>query len=137
MFSKIVAWSIRFAVHAAIFLAVVMIWLNRTTGWASLNLLGASIAFGVVAAIAWCLAIAVEQRISNVTIRLAVHPVLMLLLFTAIAYLIIGVFYGTLFEFFWRDVRSFLVLVTGAAAADALAGYLIACGTSRRSRPTG
>ncbi|MGH6739081.1 MAG: hypothetical protein ACREDY_08620 [Bradyrhizobium sp.] len=134
--SKIAAWGIRFAVFAALFLAVVLIWLDRTTGWEGLSLFGASIMFGGIAAASWWLAVVIEQYLVNARLRFAAHPVLVSLTFVAIAQLVVVGYFDTPFELLWRDAEPFVVLVAATAAADALVGFLLDRGvSSRRPEP--
>jgi hypothetical protein len=126
MAKKFATWFIRFAVAAAIYATTSFVWINTAYGWDRLGVFVASIGFGLLAALAWAVAIAVGLWIANASIRLLIHPVLTVLLLVIFSGVVIIGFMDTTWEVLWDELRPFALLAAAATVADAAAGFVLA-----------
>jgi hypothetical protein len=132
MARSIAAVGLRFALAAAIYLGVTLAWISGMTGWRALDALARTVIFGIVAAASLLAAIAIGRRIASPTARLIVQPLLMLLLFLALGYVVVGAFMG-MHNTVGMDIRPFVALVAAIAAVDAAAGHWLDRWVERRT----
>jgi hypothetical protein len=124
--SRIALWAIRFAIAAAIYLAVASFWISNARGWDGISLFAAAIGFGAFAVPVWCIAIAIEHATRSEGLRLLVaHPLIVTIMFMTASSVILTVIFEDPADMMWRDLKPFAFLVAVSSLADAIAGGLL------------
>ena len=117
-------WSVRLGLGAVIYIIVTYAMVQQATGWDRLGIFVAGFAFGLIAILSWCIAIAVGRFVTSAGVRMLIHPVLTVLLFVVLSVAIVGWLQDTAWESLWRDLRPFVFLVGGISLIEAVIGFL-------------
>lgn len=125
MARKIAVWLVRLLIAAVVLMMGVSVWIEQASGWGKLGRFAAAIGFATIAIPAWLVAIAIGQRIADFRLRLALHPLLTVLLFALFAVVVFSVAFDDTWESLWSDLGPFAVLLTVAVAVDAVVGFLL------------
>lgn len=117
-------WSIRLGLGAVIYLIVTYAMMQQAVGWDRLGVFVAGFAFGLIAILSFCMAIAIGHFDASAVVRLLLHPVVTVLLFFLLSAAIVSYSLDSSWELLWRDLRPFLMLVAAISVIEAMVGFL-------------
>ena len=132
---RVASWFIRFAVAAVIYASTGIIWINDASGWGQLGMFVKSLAFGLLAVLAWGGAIGLGTLVRHAATRLLLHPALTVTLFVALSVAILGWSMDTPWGSLWEDLRPFAALLVAVTVVDAVIGLLLERWAATPRRP--
>jgi len=117
-------WVGRFVLFASIYAAGAIWQFSKVSGWKGLEAFAIAVGFFLFGTLAWLVALIAGHRIQRLSFRFVSHPVLAAALFAGIGFVLVSTTLAT--EPGWGQyLPAYLLVVAGAAAADAALGFAL------------